>query len=561
MKLQRLLLCFFISCTINFIIFLFLYPLFSSETVIIRYTLSPFDICKESPYFWNLLKLLYLFFSFFSIFILSFSLLKHISPFQNTPPISSIHAPEGLHLLLGKDSQTNLPIYLPESSLYQNIFITGSIGSGKTSSSMYPFTEQLISYESSSPNKKLGMLILDTKGNFYSQVKNYVNKYNRQKDLIILGLSSPCTYNPLDKPNLKPIVLANRLKTILTLFSPNNSESYWLDKVEQILSEAIKLCRFYNHNYVTFTEIHKLITNYEYFSQKVTLLRDRFQKNEFNSAHLYDLLTCIQFFENEFFHLDERTHSILKSEITRITNLFISDYSISKHFCPSPTEISFHGFKEVIENGKIVVLSMNIFEYKNLSKLIATYLKLDFQSEIMQKLAHHAVVRPACFICDEYHEYATTTDSDFLSQSREAKCINILSTQSYTSLLNALHDENTTKVILQNALNKLWYRTDDLFTIESSQKILGKEEKEKFSKTISENAKETSYNYLTNSLNSKNSSLSESINKYYQNDFLYDTNFFTQELETFSCLAFLSNGTQMKKPFKLQMIPYFKKEN
>ena len=79
------------------------------------------------------------------------------------------------------------------------------------------------------------------------------------------------------KPDLKASVLANRLKTILTLFSPNNSESYWLDKAEQVLTECIKLCRLYNDNYVTFTEIHKLVNSPNYYNNKVNLLRDLFK--------------------------------------------------------------------------------------------------------------------------------------------------------------------------------------------------------------------------------------------------------------------------------------------
>lgn len=86
----------------------------------------------------------------------------------------------------------------------------------------------------------------------------------------------------------------------------------------------------------------------------------------------------------------------------------------------------------------------------------------------------------------------------------------------------------------------------------------GKEDKEKYSKTISENAKETVYNYFTNSLNSKNSSITESINSVIQHDFIYDSNFFTQNLETFSCLAFLSNGSSILPPQKVHLIPYFK---
>ena len=44
----------------------------------------------------------------------------------------------------------------------------------------------------------------------------------------------------------------------------------------------------------------------------------------------------------------------------------------------------------------------------------------------------------------------------------------------------------------------------------------GKIDKEKSSKTISENARETSYNIFTHSFKSKNSNISESINTYLQ---------------------------------------------
>ena len=166
---------------------------------------------------------------------------------------------------------------------------------------------------------------------------------------------------------------------------------------------------------------------------------------------------------------------------------------------------------------------------------------------------------PAVFISDEYSEYCTISDSNFFSQSREAKCINIIATQSYTSILNTLNNKYAAEVIIQNLVNKLWFRTDDMFTIESAQKQIGKEDKEKISKNISENAKETKYSYLSNSLNSTNSSISESINTYLQYDYIYDTKFFTQSLENFTCLAFLSDGQKIMKPEKIILKPYFKK--
>lgn len=457
--------------------------------------------------------------------------------------------------------QKKQAIYLPEKSLYQNVLITGTIGTGKTSSAMYPFTKQLIEFSCTDVSNKIGMLVLDVKGNYYVKVSEFARNCGREDDLIVLSLGGDYRYNPLHKPNLKASVLANRLKTILMLFSPNNSESYWLDKVEQILTECIKLCRLYNNGYVTFEEIHKLISVENYYLEKIEILRKRFSNNEFSNEDIYNLMSALTFFQKEFLSLDLRTLSILKSEITRITNVFVSDYEVYRTFNPKEEELNFFGFEDLINTGKIVVLNMNISEYKALSKIIATYLKLDFQTEVMARLANNFAnsSRTVAFISDEYHEYASVSDSEFYAQSREAKCVNIVATQSYTSLLNSLNNKYAVDVIVQNLVNKFWFRTDDIFTIESVQKQIGKEDKEKMFKSISENAKETSYSYITNTLNSTDSSISESISTQVTYEFVYDTKFFTQELENFCSLCFLSDGNKIIKPQKIRLKPYFEK--
>ena len=535
-------------------------PIFLTQSLIIEYGLKPVDICQKSPELWQKIKTIYIITSIISNFVIGNIISNIILKKQNKP--SQSYKKEkiddtSLSLLIGYDVAKKKNIYLVESGLYQNFLITGTIGTGKTSSAMYPYTQQLIEYNYKNPTKKLGMLILDVKGNYHNYIKKQMQKYNLTKDLITVELNSGITYNPLHKPKLKAHVLANRLTTILTLFSPNNSESYWLDKAEQVLTECIKLCRLYNNNYVTFTEIHKLVTMPTYYEQKINILQEKFIQNKFSYKQVYELNSALEFFQKEFWALDERTLSILKSEITRMTNIFVSDYDVQKTFCPPLGKITFRGFEDVLNSGKIVVLNMNIADYKNLSQLIATYLKLDFQSEVMSNLSK-GLAKPCVFICDEYAEYITKTDSNFFSLSREAKCINIISTQSYSSLKNTLNDETAVKVIIQNLVNKLWFRNDDIFTIEEAQKQLGKEDKIKTSRNISENAKETTFDYISNSFISQNSNISESLNTYVQTDYKYDINYFTQNLESFTALAFLSNGNQILPPCKIKMYPYFK---
>lgn len=551
------------------IVFSFLSPLFTATEVIIPYGLHPFDICQKNPDLWQLLKTVYritFIFSYFLLFYLFYLFVIHhfsswyhrffpSSSFQDKQTL--VENSNELNLVIGSDEKSQKLVVLPESGLYQNFLITGTIGSGKTSSAMYPFTHQFLSYKALHPNDPIGMLILDVKGNYFRQVETYAKKFHLLDDLIVLGISHPVFYNPLHKPNLKPSVLANRIKTVLTLFSENNSESYWLDKAEQILTECVKLCRLYNSGYVTFLELHKLITLPSYFHEKVQVLRDSFLHSRFNQRELYDLNSSLTFFQKEFEQLDTRTKGILISEITRMTNLFISDYDVQSIFCPPKENLTFLSFEEVLEKGKIVVLDMNISQYALLSKMIAAYLKLDFQADVLSSLASNKIHK-SIFICDEYDKYSTKTDADFFSISREAKCINIVSTQSYSSLKNTLKDDSTVNVIVQNLINKIWFRTDDIFTIEEAQKQLGKEDKEKVSRSISESAKETNYNYFTHTLNSDHSNISETYSTFMQNDYIFDTNYFTRKLETFSALTFLSDGFHVLEPKKLLMKPYFK---
>ena len=345
-----------VSFLLYFFIIKFFYPVLEATTLIFPYAVHPFDICVKFPTTWFYIKLFFEITLFYNLFFLINSILPFLSP----PKAKVKHKKnkfkkkkqKNLCLYIGNNFNDNTPIYINEKGLYQNILVTGTIGSGKTSSAMYPFSKQLIDYSSNNIFEKIGMLILDVKGNFYKEILKYAENSNRTDDVIVIELNGSYKYNPLHKPNLSPQVLANRLKTILLLFSPNNSESYWLDECEKVLTESIKLCRLYNNCYVTFKELHKLITMENYYLQKLALLKQLFRSGSLSKAQIYDLHSALVFFENEFNKLDPRTLSILKSEITRITNTFISNYDVLNTFSPAKEELNFLGFEDVIKLRK-----------------------------------------------------------------------------------------------------------------------------------------------------------------------------------------------------------------
>ena len=113
---------------------------------------------------------------------------------------------------------------------------------GKTSSAMYPFTKQFLEYNSNSQNQKFSMLILDVKGNYGKQVKIFSEELAISSDIIIISLTSNIYYNPLHKPNLKAHVLANRLKTILLLFSEGvlaKKSALFTEKVRSFFNKSL----------------------------------------------------------------------------------------------------------------------------------------------------------------------------------------------------------------------------------------------------------------------------------------------------------------------------------
>lgn len=486
--------------------------------------------------------------------------LKRIFKDKNDYKDKKENSKEVLEILIGFDEEKQ-PIYLDEKSLFQNILITGSIGTGKTSSGMYNITKHLMSYNSYN-DKKIGMLILDVKGNYYDFIRKEAIRSGRLQDLVCIDISGDTYYNPIDKIELSSDIIAGRLKEILLLFSKNNTESFWIDKAGMLLSEVIKFIRLYNENYVTFYEIHKIINDIDYYLKMKKNIKSKLIKNEYSEEDIFNINSSVDYIEKEFLKLDERTKGIIIAEISRITGIFVLNYDINRTFCPEKNKINFKGFRDVIDNGKIVVLKMNISKYGDISRIIASYLKMDFQREVLMQVTrkNKEDIRKTAFISDEYQEYITKNDAEFYAQSRETMCISVVATQSYSSLYNALKDEFATDVIIQSLVNKIWYRQDDIRTIEKAQKVIGKEEKEKVSQTMSESSKEANYNYILKKFVTQNSNLSESINKYKVLEEKFDMKEFSYNLKVFEAIALISYKNK-NSVLKIKMLPYFLEEN
>lgn len=421
---------------------------------------------------------------------------------------------------------------ITDETLYQNVLITGSIGSGKTSGAVARLTHNLI-------KSGKGGLILDVKGNFVETVQNITKRLGRIQDICVISKDSKWYFELLDD-SISSLELANRLKQVILLLSTNNnSDAYWLDKVENVLMNIIIILKYMGD--LNLMALHRLVSEEAFLNQTLEQVKHKLKSQLPDDKTAFELAGAISFLENEFLKLDSRVNTIIKSEITRLTIPLVTDYEIYNQFC-------LQGKKQKITFGsnKIIILSINIGENKALAKIVATFLKLAFQKHILSNISCN---NPTFFIADEFQEFCNTDDAHFLSLSREAKCINIISTQSYSSLKNVLKDQNAANVIIQNLVNKIWFRNDDNYTISETIKQLGKINVTKENSTISEAGQESRKNMLGNGFRNKKSSISKALNYVTVKENEYDENFFSRQLKTFEALTFISTkeGIEIKK--------------
>ncbi len=137
---RRLLFIFILLIISSFFVFKLFYPIYISQEVIITYGIHPFDICSKNPELWKYIKITYIITFIFSNIIINNFLYSKIYKLINSKLLKSKRKKDKktnsikfdsskLSLLIGYDFKNNTNISIPESGLYQNFLITGTIGS------------------------------------------------------------------------------------------------------------------------------------------------------------------------------------------------------------------------------------------------------------------------------------------------------------------------------------------------------------------------------------------------------------------------------------------------
>jgi len=164
------------------------------------------------------------------------------------PPYPDPRTRNDLFLIIGEVHNPRRPgpspnpswLVVPERGLFTGIAVFGAVGSGKTSSCLYPFADQILSYEANNKDARIGGLVLEVKGDFCHRVKEILERCGRAEDYVEISLDSEYRYNPLHN-DLDAYALAFSIASLLNNLFGRGKEPFWQQAYTNLVKFIILL--------------------------------------------------------------------------------------------------------------------------------------------------------------------------------------------------------------------------------------------------------------------------------------------------------------------------------
>src|SRR5215469_16842746 len=168
---------------------------------------------------------------------------------------------------------------IPEKGLFTGIGIFGAVGTGKTSCCMRPFAEQLIAFKANEPEKRIGGLVLEVKGDFCHQICQIARQNGREDDYVEIALDSEYRYNPLHN-NLDSSALAYSVASLLNNLYGRGKEPFWQQAYTNMLQHIILLHKVL-YDYVTFFDVYECAISPPKLEKRIQEGKCRFQTRHY----------------------------------------------------------------------------------------------------------------------------------------------------------------------------------------------------------------------------------------------------------------------------------------
>ena len=169
--------------------------------------------------------------------------------------------------------------------------------------------------------------------------------------------------------------------------------------------------------------------------------------------------------------------------------------------------------RRLIETGAVLAMNLPSSTNAGLARVLGVMLKHAWLQAAMQRAADMGspteeypegfFFRPALFLCDEYHMFATVGASDpcgdekAFALTRESRVMPVIATQSISSLKSVTAGNDTYKTLMQTLRTKVFLSLSDDESCKLASQMCGKAERIRKSTSVNENLGSGGVSFLT----------------------------------------------------------------
>ena len=400
-------------------------------------------------------------------------------------------------------------------SIFGGLLVFGRKGSGKTSL-LLRMLEDAIRFGAGDPAQKPAICVLDQKGDIAEFIVAKAKQYGRAADVTRLGVGTEAKWNPFGELGPASTALECRqvgffMRCAMTAGTTSSMEAaFWQDNADNLIFRSVHLLALAGES-VGFGAVYRLITSANAGDKWLHELSTRAeyvvnlratQGADVNDAR-EELRDTERYFDEDFAKLDPKIRTTIISVVSNFHQKFMTAQYARSFGCPARTPGHFGGFRELIARGGIFVLDVRANEHGTVANALGMLVKLYYQAAVKTRDRYpaDAFQRTTVFVMDEAQACITPSsantegDDKYLEMSRSFKAIDVYATQQYSSITAAVGKDMAQRIV-GSFNNLVVYRHNDPALTEYLQKLVGQDEREEKSVSVTESASAAERNVL-----------------------------------------------------------------
>lgn len=424
---------------------------------------------------------------------------------------------------------------LPELSLYTGVFITGGIGSGKTSAVAYPALKQLLGFRRlvkvrgrdgsvRDEDWKFSGLVLDEKGDFTRAAVEFAAEWGRADDVIRIAPGGKWIWNVIYNPNLPTWAVGYQLGWIIKNFNKSaaGGDPFWENAPKELVTEYLGLLDDAEGYYTLFDYLETLID----WDKQDALQKKARSRHDGDPDRKADIERRWKAIERRRKGMSDNLRGALEACARAGIDMFRFP-ELRRTFCPTreeyfeidertstmrPRPNVFTGFDQVLDHGRIVGLEMPKNVYFDAAVFTQVALKSQWQDSVLRREGIGSDGRPLLpprfgdrvgycptfLMADEAQQSATPKDAEFKAVCRSKRASMWELTQSHNSIRGAFGPQKSAdaNTYFQNSMTHVYLRQSDIDSMKVIQEECGKKLVQRTSLAITEGGRASELSYV-----------------------------------------------------------------